>query len=266
MDTFENQKDHMTDSVQAVATQVAPVAVQANNPMAMIAAAVARGVDTDQLTKLMDLQERWEKNEARKAFAAAMVAFKAEPIEILKNSHVSYTTSKGTTEYDHATLHNVCAQIIAALGKNGIAHTWKPSTQDGKVSVTCILRHSMGHEESVTLDAKADDSGGKNGIQAIGSTITYLQRYSLLAATGLAVKGQDDDGNGTGGERGMPIAQYEQFAKEIEACTKKDKARTVYDRALAICVELDDPATKDKLKAVLLAHGKFIDNANKVAA
>ena len=43
-------------------------AVVAITPMQMIAQAVAQGADIDKLQKLMDLQERWEANEARKAY------------------------------------------------------------------------------------------------------------------------------------------------------------------------------------------------------
>ena len=56
----------------------------------------------------------------------------------------------------------------------------------------------MGHSESVTLDAFKEDSGTKNNIQAMGSSITYLERYTLFAATGLASEEQDDDGAGSG--------------------------------------------------------------------
>src|SRR5690606_5500273 len=38
-----------------------------------------------------------------------------------------------------------------------------------------------------------DSSGSKNAIQAIGSTLTYLQRYTLIQALGLAAS-DDDDG------------------------------------------------------------------------
>ena len=41
----------------------------------------------------------------------------------------------------------------------------------------------------------SDDSGSKNKLQAIGSTVSYLQRYSLMSILGLAAKGVDDDGN-----------------------------------------------------------------------
>jgi ERF superfamily protein len=238
---------------------------QATNvtPMGMLQMAVQQGADIEKLQKLMDLQERWEKNEARKAFAAAMVAFKGEPLEIMKNKRVSFETSKGRTEYDHATLHNVCVNIIEALRKHGIAHTWKTSTADGKVNVTCVLRHSMGHEETVTLDAKADDSGGKNGIQAIGSTITYLQRYSLLAATGLAVKGQDDDGNGSE-TKGLPPEQFQKFVDDIQNQTKKEKAKAVWQEAVKVCKQFGDVDSANRLKQILLDHSAFIDKADAV--
>jgi hypothetical protein len=46
----------------------------------------------------------------------------------------------------------------------------------------------------VTMQAGKDESGKKNAIQQVASTNTYLQRYTFLAITGLATKGQDDDG------------------------------------------------------------------------
>jgi hypothetical protein len=53
----------------------------------------------------------------------------------------------------------------------------------------------MGHSESTSLSASPDTSGSKNAIQAIGSTVSYLQRYTILALTGLATEDMDDDGH-----------------------------------------------------------------------
>ena len=48
------------------------------------------------------------------------------------------------------------------------------------------------------MTAPADTSGSKNAIQARGSTVTYLQRYTLLGALGLVTGDEDTDGrNGT---------------------------------------------------------------------
>lgn len=161
-------------------------------PMQMLQIAVEQNADLEKLAKLMDLQERWEANEARKAFVAALNAFKVEPPTIIKNKSASFG---GRTAYDYATLDQVAAVIGAALSAHGLSHRWEiEHLPENQIRVTCILTHERGHSERVSMQAGPDMSGSKNGIQASGSTVTYLERYTLLAATGLAAKGQDGDG------------------------------------------------------------------------
>lgn len=165
--------------------------VQPPTPSALLAMAVQQGADLDKLEKLMQLQERWEANEARKAWVAAMNAFKANAPELLKNKTVSF----GDTSYKHATLDHVVKVITESLSKHGLSHRWAVEQLDGgSIRVTCVITHVLGHSESTSLQAGADQSGKKNNIQALGSTVTYLERYTLLAATGLAAKGMDNDG------------------------------------------------------------------------
>lgn len=172
---------------------------QSVTPDRMLQIAIEKGADMAQLEKLMDLQQRWEANEARKAFVAALNAFKADPPRLVKNKHVDFTTSKGRTQYDHATLDHVSEEIGRSLARHGLSHRWDVDQSDPScIRVTCVLTHDQGHSERVPMAAPADQSGGKNSIQAIGSTVTYLQRYTLLSATGMAVKGQDDDGHAGG--------------------------------------------------------------------
>lgn len=151
--------------------------------------------DPERIAQMMTLQERWEKNEARKAYDEAFTAFKAEPPTIVKDKHVKFETSKGVTEYHHAELDQVADKISVALSRHGLSHRWETQQRDnGIIRVTCHLKHVRGHVESVWLESGRDDSGGKNNIQALASTVSYLERYTLLAITGLATKGQDDDG------------------------------------------------------------------------
>ena len=169
-------------------------------PMALLDRAVQQGADVDKLEKLLALQERWEANEARKAFIAAKAAFKAEAPTINKNKHVGFTSQKGRTDYDHATLDNVADTLSPILSKHGLTYDWKTEQREGgAIRVTCVLTHVMGHSEQTSLEAGPDNSGNKNSIQAIGSTVTFLQRYTLLSATGIATKDQDDDGKGLDG-------------------------------------------------------------------
>ena len=65
----------------------------------------------------------------------------------------------------------------------------------------------MGHSEAVSIAGPLDDSGQKNGIQQIGSTITYLERYTLMAIMGLAAHDQDDDGIASGLRKEAPARQ-----------------------------------------------------------
>lgn len=172
--------------------EIEPANAPAITPMQMLSIAVERGADLDQLQKLMDLNDRHEATQARKAFVQALAAFKADPPKVVKNRHVKF----GNTEYDHATLDQVCDVVGRALAIWGLSHTWDIKQQDNAaVEVTCVLTHELGHSERVTMRGMPDDSGSKNLIQQIGSTTTYLQRYTLLAATGLAAA-DDTDGGG----------------------------------------------------------------------
>ena len=185
---------------------------QSATPADLLRLAVEQGADLDRLERLMELQSRWEAGEARKAYNAAMAAFKAKPLAIGKDKHVSFTTQKGKTEYDHATLGNVVRVIVPALAQEGLSHSWVTERiEGGRVQVTCKITHALGHSESMALDAPLDDSGGKNNIQALGSAITYLQRYTLLSMTGLATEDQDDDGK----ESGVKAADF--ITEEQEA-------------------------------------------------
>ena len=166
--------------------------VQNNSPAQLIRDAVSGGADLEKLKGLLDLQERWEANEAKKAYHRAMADFKANPPKIEKDRKVSFSTNAGKTSYNHASLSNVTDKINKELSRCGLSASWR-TQQNGTISVTCRITHEKGHYEETTLTAPADSSGSKNAIQQIGSTITYLERYTLLALTGLATYEQDDD-------------------------------------------------------------------------
>jgi hypothetical protein len=163
--------------------------VASGSPAALILQAVNNGADLEKLKGLLDLQERWEANQARKAYNEAMSAFKSNPPKIDKDRKVSY----GNTKYNHASLYNVCDKINEALSKHGLFASWTTKQDNGTITVTCRITHVAGHSEETSLTASPDSSGSKNSIQAIGSTISYLERYSLLSLTGLATYDQDDD-------------------------------------------------------------------------
>lgn len=165
---------------------LAPTGSTALTPMDMLDRAVAQGANVETLDKLMNLQERWEKNQARKNFDAAVSKAKATIPPIVRNA-----TGHNSKKYvDFAAIAKVVDPILAA---NGLAYRFR-TTQADRINVTCIL-FGHGHAEESSLSGPPDKTGSKNDIQAIGSTLTYLQRYSLVQALGLAAS-DDDDGKG----------------------------------------------------------------------
>lgn len=181
-------------------------ALAAITPMEMLDRAITSGASVETLEKLMSLQERWEKNQARKAFDDAMAAAKAEIPVINKNRTVDFTSSKGRTHYRHEDLAEVARTVNPILSKHGLSYRFKTqSAPNEPIVVTCIVSHRLGYFEENTLTAGRDDSGNKNHIQQIGSTLTYLQRMTLKAALGLAAA-EDDDGQKSE-ETSGPISQ-----------------------------------------------------------
>lgn len=186
----------MTEAAKIITIEQPPSALAPITPMQMLQLAVEKGADVAQLERLMALQERWEATQARKAYVEAKAAFYREAPEITKNKHVGFTSKRtgDDTNYWHATLDHVVETASPVLAKHGLTHSWSTSQDDKGIEVTCILRHVMGHEERVSLKALPEMSGTKNPIQGIGSTITFLERYTFMAVTGLAAKNQDEDG------------------------------------------------------------------------
>ena len=163
---------------------------ESKTPSDMIRYALDKGANLDQIEKLLIIQERWDANEAKKAYYSAMAQFKANPPKIEKDRAVSFGAGKAA--YKHASLYQVTQKIAQELSKWGLSASWRVA-QNGQISVTTRISHKLGHFEETTLTAPADTSGSKNSIQAVGSTVTYLERYGLLALTGLATADQDDD-------------------------------------------------------------------------
>jgi DNA-binding FrmR family transcriptional regulator len=161
-------------------------------PMAMIDRALSSGASLEMIEKLMSLQERWEANQARKAFNEAFAAFKAEAVTVVRNRKVNDGPLKGKS---YAELVSFVEAATPALSKHGLSASWN-ITRDEKdwIEVTCTVEHSLGGNKKVALGGPPDAGGAKNTLQARISTVTYLERATFKAACGLAEQGDDNDG------------------------------------------------------------------------
>lgn len=224
-------------------------------PMAMLSQAVANGASLEMVTKLMDLQERVEKAQGRKAFDIAVAAAKGEIGPIFKDRQVDFTSQKGRTNYRHESFGGIASAIGPVLDRHGLSYRFRASQDGGRVSVTCVLAHRDGYSEENTLAAGNDTSGNKNDIQAIGSTTTYLQRYTLKLALGLSTTDKDDDGQGS---EAPPISgAAEEAIRRVNGCGTLEALKDWREKNDPVVQKLD-PVDRDAVQSAWSARSRAL--------
>lgn len=160
------------------------------HPNNLIAQAIDKGIDVESLGKLLALQERFEANQARKLFFEAFTEFQSKCPDLRKNKAVEF----GNTKYNYAPLSDITRQISKVIKETELSYRWEIQDDEKTIKVTCLISHINGHTERTTMTANPDVSGSKNPIQARGSAIEYLKRYTLIGALGLSTADSDIDG------------------------------------------------------------------------
>ena len=229
-------------------SNVAPIASQNSNaPMNLIEQAIAKDADVVKLEKLMDLQERWETKESRKSFYFALSNFQSQIPVITKRGQASFAHNNGTgmTEYSYAKLEDITEAIKPFLVKNGLSYRYEQKVDQQAITVICIVTHLDGHEERTEMIAFPDQSGKKNPIQQLASTVSYLRRYTLTGALGITVSDEDNDAGDFQGQAEKQVACYpdEKFQTSFPAWEK---------------MILDGKKTPDSLLAYLTKKGVIL--------
>ena len=151
--------------------------------------------------ELLKARREEEDRAAERAFNAAMSRAKGELQPILKTREVDYPSKKeggARTKYKYENFADVARAVDPVFSTHGLSYRFSIEQKADLVTVVCIVSHAEGHNEKIKLEGRVDPgSTGMSMVQALGSALTYLQRYSLRAAIGLAA-GVDDDGRGAG--------------------------------------------------------------------
>lgn len=203
-----------TEQLELVAEPLLPVMTSTITPMSLIEMALTNGADIDKLEKLMAMQEKWQAQQAKRSFLEAMSNFQAEVGEIKKGQKVIF--GQGKASYKYANLGTIDSQIKKPLQKYGLTKRWEMKDEGNKIIMSCIISHKDGHSERTNMESGLDDSGGKNLIQSKGSAITYLQRYSLIAALGLTTADSDDDGKAAAKDGEIVMISEEEYSKVMK--------------------------------------------------
>ena len=163
---------------------------------AITAAATNPAVDVEKMERLLAMQEKISADQARRAFIESLHAFQAECPPIHRGRGI---VVQSQTRSRYAAYEDVIRTVGPLMQRHGFSASFDTATNPQGVicSVTCTLAHVGGHFEKSTFPVTPDSSGSKNGIQAIGSALSYGKRYALGAILGLVFTDEDDDGRAT---------------------------------------------------------------------
>lgn len=168
-----------------------------NNPLAIIASGVEKGFAADQLAKLVDLYERVEGINAKKAYQQAMQACQAEMQTVVKDMTNKHTNSR------YVDLGTLVHKIKPVYTKHGFSLSFGEAVCDKPSVIRSVVdvMHTGGWRETKWCDLPVDGSGsqggrsGMNAVQGVGSTHTYARRYLIYDVFNLVIADSDLDGN-----------------------------------------------------------------------
>lgn len=168
-------------------------------------------VPVDKLERLIAMQEHIMEINAKAAFNRAFADMQADLPTVIERGK----TDKGT----YAQLEDIVEAVRPILKRHGfsLAHAteWPDKTT---VKVVGILTHTEGHERRSEFMASADQSGSKNAIQALGSSVQYGRRYTSKDLLCIVTRGEDDDGaRSEKGKAPEPPKGYEDWLTDYES-------------------------------------------------
>jgi len=229
-------------------------------PADLIAIAISENVDVEKLEKLMELQERYDKNLARKSFLSAMTNFQGSVPVLEKKKKVAF----GNTKYSYADLGEMAETLKDVLKANGITYRWEMEEEAERFKCTCIISHVDGYSERTSLTAGKDTTGNKNDIQAIASAVKYLQRYTFIGALGLTTADEDVDG------RTQPLKSVDDIIPK-QSSNKKPTDNKSSDKSNPY-IQMRDAKSLEEVKKIwsdnkpLQTEKLFVDGKNKCKA
>ncbi|MFG1462314.1 ERF family protein [Xanthobacter sp. DSM 24535] len=195
---------------------------------AIMQAAANPAIDADKVERLMAMYRQIRADEARQAYLAALPLMQNELPMIDQNGRIVIKEKGGERviqETKYARWEDINEAIQPVLFRYGFGLSFRLSAApDGKQIVTCVLSHRDGHQEDTSITLMHDSTGSKNSVQAVGSTISYGQRYTARALTNFqsrAREDRDDDGQSAVGAATISAGQLDSLRALIDD-TKAD--------------------------------------------
>ena len=160
------------------------------------------------------------------AFEAAFGALQAELPVIGERGRVPQ--AGGRDAYGYALWEDINEVIRPILGRHCFSLRFRVRQDGRSVTVTAALVHRHGHREETELTLPVDATGGKNGVQAIGSSVSYGKRYTASLLLNLTTRGEDDDGTAADRVATIDADQLKRLRDQLASSGKNERRFVAY--------------------------------------
>jgi hypothetical protein len=163
------------------------LAVRESSGDSLVRLAIEKGIDVDNLQRLIDMRnaeiERQAKLDFQFHFAEMQKAF------------IPVTRAKQGYNYKYAPIELLQNTLGPIIADHGFSYSWREeSIADG--GKRCILSISgYGYTQENYFDIpKLEKTKEMNSVQVVGAMSTYGRRYSFIAGFGVVIDDEDPDG------------------------------------------------------------------------
>lgn len=225
----------MTEQAIASPPQGQVVLRQAE-PWDLLHLAVERGFDPDQLSKIMDLCERRQRQLAEAAYNEDLRACQMAMPALIRDTLNKHTGKK------YADFANLNAAIRPVYTAHGFAVSFGEAEEQptpGKTRMFIEVMHKAGHARRYYGTYSPDDKGpqgspNKTMVQAEVSSHSYARRDLTKLAFNLAEANEDQDGNSASQRIGEEqIAELNTLADQLEELIGRRSFQDWWPKCLA---------------------------------
>jgi len=171
----------------------------ANSMMNFIAQALTnKDIDEHKLEVLLRLQRDVRADEAKERFFQAMFRVQAKLKPLVREGSVDLT-KRGETPgsgggYKFLRREDLDKVLRPLMEEEGFSISYTQRRTEQGLVITGELFHVSGHSRTSEITLPPDTGAGRNPLQAIGSSISYAERYLAEMLFNIVRKGDDDDG------------------------------------------------------------------------
>ncbi len=215
-----------------------PAVVGDSSGRSLIRFALEKGIDTDQLEKLIDLKNREEERQAKLTYDKKFSALQRKLGPVMRDKQAK----DGERDlYSFAPIETIVKACGPTITKAGFSWRWPDEpVGENMLRVWCVVA-GWGHEERTYVDMPiAPPNSFANAAQQRGISLTYGRRYSFTGAFGIVLDDEDDDAVSFSMDE---VVSYAAPLAMIEDSLNEGELRENYQEARRMCG--DDEAGKN---------------------